>query len=210
LSSNGKLSPSELAPIAQGQLRKDAAAAWNAMNVEARKNGIELVPTGSKSSYRTYAQQQELWNLYQSGRGNLAASPGTSNHGWGLAIDLATPAMRSMVDKIGAKYGFSKRCSDAQSEWWHIKYDPACNHATWSGTDPGPTGQAQPKPTPEPIEDDDMIAAVVKKNGALEVFVEKKDGRVFHTWQGAENGKWYTTDGGKTIAWQPMGTPGGK
>ena len=55
-----------------------------------------------------------------------------------------------------------------------------------------------------------MIAAVVKKNGALEVFVEKSGGQVFHTWQGGENGKWYTTDGGKTIAWQSMGTPGGK
>jgi len=180
------------------------------MNVEARKNGLELVPTGSKSSYRTYMQQVELYNLYRAGKGNLAAVPGNSNHGWGLAVDLATPAMRSMVDRIGAKYGFSKRCSDAQSEWWHIKYDPACNGATWSGKDPGPSGQAvEPEPTPEPITEDDVITAVLKKNGAIEVFVEKNDGRVFHTWQNGEGGKWYSSDGGKSIGWQPMGTPGG-
>ena len=111
---NGRLPASDLAPIAQGRLRKDAAAAWNAMNVEARRLGCELLPTGSKSSYRSYDQQVELWNLYKSGRGNLAATPGTSNHGLGLAVDLATHEMRSMVDRIGARWGYEKRTSDAQ------------------------------------------------------------------------------------------------
>src|SRR5262249_54929665 len=78
MSENGRLPDSELAPIANGRLRKDAAAAWNAMNVEARARGCELLPSGSMSSYRTYAQQVFLWNLYVSGRGNLAAHPGSS------------------------------------------------------------------------------------------------------------------------------------
>jgi LAS superfamily LD-carboxypeptidase LdcB len=146
MSTNGRLSDSELAPIAQGRLAKAAAAAWNAMNVESRKNGLEIVPTGSKSSYRTFAQQQELYNLYVSGKGNLAAKPGTSNHGWGLAVDVATQQMRQMIDRIGVKYGFSKRCSDAQNEWWHIKYDPGCNKASWKGSDPGPSGTATVTP----------------------------------------------------------------
>jgi hypothetical protein len=66
-------------------------------------------------------------------------------------------------------------------------------------------------PTPEsplPITEDDMISAVVKKNGAIEVFLEKNDsGKVFHTWQNSENGKWYSADGGKSIGWQFMGNP---
>jgi hypothetical protein len=173
------------------------------MNVEARAKGLELYPTGSKSSYRTYAQQQELYALYQSGRGNLAAVPGTSNHGWGTAVDLATQAMRTMVDRIGAKYGWSKQWSDAPSEWWHILYQ--AGH--WSGKDPGPKGVAAPA-TPLPIRKGDMIHAVVKKNGAIEVFVEKSDGRVFHTWQQGENGKWNPTQDGKGIGWHPMGNPG--
>lgn len=120
---NGRLPGVALADIAGGRLRKDAAKAWNAMNAESvRKYGVTLRPTGGMSSYRTLGQQQYLWNLYRSGRGNLAAQPGTSNHGWGLAVDLATPQMRSIVDKIGAKYGYAKRWSDAQSEWWHIKW----------------------------------------------------------------------------------------
>ena len=95
------------------------------MNAESqRKYGVTLRPTGSRSSYRPYADQLYFWNLYVSGRGNLAARPGTSNHGWGLAVDVATPQMRSIVDKIGAKYGWAKRWSDAPSEWWHLKWKP--------------------------------------------------------------------------------------
>jgi hypothetical protein len=122
---NGRLPGVALGNIVGGRLRKDAADAWNAMNAESvRKYGVTLRPTGGMSSYRTLAQQQYLWNLWRAGRGNLAAHPGTSNHGWGLAVDLATPQMRNIVDKIGAKYGYAKRWSDAPSEWWHIKWKP--------------------------------------------------------------------------------------
>lgn len=134
---NGKLPASELAPIAGGQLRKDAAAAFNAMNVEARRRGLELRPTGSMSSYRNYAQQQILWQRYKAGTGNLAARPGTSNHGFGLAVDFATPEMRELVNHIGASFGWSKQWSDAPSEWWHVCYQPGHYH----GPDPGPAGK---------------------------------------------------------------------
>ena len=149
MAENGKLPASSLAPINRGQLRKDAAAAFNAMNVEARRLGVELYPTGSKSSYRDYAGQVAMWALYQSGRGNLAARPGTSNHGWGTAVDFATPAMRAMVNRIGAKYGWSKQWSDAPSEWWHVLYQ--AGH--WSGPDPGPAGGGGAKPpAPAPVQ----------------------------------------------------------
>jgi hypothetical protein len=144
---NGRLPASDLAPIKGGHLRKDAAAAFNAMNEEARRVcGIELRPTGSQSSYRDLAGQQHFWNLYQSGRGALAARPGTSNHGWGLAVDLATQQMRSCVDRIGDKYGWSKRTSDAPSEWWHLRW----REGSWHGADPGPDGRgaAPAKPAP--------------------------------------------------------------
>lgn len=204
MAENGKLPASDLAPIAQGQLRKDCAAAWNAMNVESRKLGLELVPTGSKSSYRTYEQQVELYNAYLNGTGNLAAKPGTSNHGWGTAVDTPNQNYWDMITRIGAKYGYSKAWSDAPSEPWHFVYQ--AGH--YSGPDPGPDGQSST--IPKPPEGTVALAVVVKANKAIEVFVEKDDGRVFHTWQSGENGKWYTTDGGKSIGWQPMGNPGGK
>ena len=203
MASNGQLPASSLAPIAQGQLRKDCAAAWNAMNVEARERGLELYPTGSKSSYRSYAQQVELYALYLSGRGNLAAVPGTSNHGWGTAVDLATPQMRVMVDQIGAKYGWSKQWSDAQSEWWHILYQ--AGH--WTGEDPGPYGQATPAPIPTPPEDTVALAVGTMKDGRFEVFVEDKSGQIWHAWQAKEGG-WAGAEKGKNAAWYSLGTPG--
>lgn len=124
MASNGQLPRSALAPIAQGYLRKDAAAAWNAMNAESRRRfGVTLLPMGGMSSYRTLAQQHYLWNNVPHARDpNWVARPGTSNHGWGLAVDLRTRQMRAIVDQIGAKYGWAKRWSDAPVEWWHLKW----------------------------------------------------------------------------------------
>ncbi len=128
---NGRAPQDELGRITiaadgrQAYLRKDAARAFMAMNAESeRRFGVTLRATSFRTGYRSLADQQYFWNLYQSGRGNLAARPGTSNHGYGLAVDFATPGMRQIVDQIGAKYGFAKRWSDAPSEWWHVCYKP--------------------------------------------------------------------------------------
>lgn len=109
---NGRLSASALSPIGGGYyLAKPAARAFLAMSAEARRRFG--TPITVVAAYRDYARQVYFWDLYLSGRGNLAAHPGTSNHGWGLAVDLASPHMRWIVDQIGAKYGFAKRWSDA-------------------------------------------------------------------------------------------------
>lgn len=136
---NGRLPQSALAPIpgpAPGThvyLERHAAAAWNAMNAESqRRYGVTLRPLGYASAYRTYAQQVYLWDHVPHAHDpNWVARPGTSNHGWGLAVDLQTRQMRWIVDQIGRKYGFSKACSDAPVEWWHIKYNPSCTGASW-------------------------------------------------------------------------------
>ena len=198
--------PAELAPIAGGQLRRDAAAAWNALNVEARKRGVELQPTGSKSSYRTLDQQHELYRMYLAGTGNLAAKPGTSNHGWGLAVDLATQEMRAIVDHIGAAYGWAKQWSDAPSEWWHIRW----REGIWLGRDPGPHGDHAVASIPATPEGTVALAIGQMKDGRFEVFVETKDGEIFHAWQSKEGG-WAGAEKGKRIAqWYSLGTPGKK
>jgi Putative peptidoglycan binding domain/D-alanyl-D-alanine carboxypeptidase len=133
-SQNGRLSPGVLSPINGGFLRADAARAFNAFDRASRQRyNVALHPLGHMSSYRTYSQQVALWQLYQSGRGNLAAYPGTSNHGWGVAVDFATTHMRWIVDQIGAHFGWSKAWSDAPSEWWHIRYRPG----VWGGASAG-------------------------------------------------------------------------
>lgn len=125
MASNGRLPASDLAPIPGGRLRKDAAAAWLRMRARiGKETGVWICPTSNRTAYRTLPEQQYFWNLYTSGRGNLAARPGTSNHGLGTTVDVPTPAMRKAIDRFGAEYGWSKSWSDAPSEWWHLRYDP--------------------------------------------------------------------------------------
>jgi hypothetical protein len=119
---NGRFSDSDLAVIPGGRLAKEAAANWLALRAEGgKKLGIWISPLGDRSSYRTFADQQHFWDLFQSGRGNLAARPGTSNHGWGNAVDLAhPPTMRRVIDGLGGPYGW--RWGEAPSESWHVTY----------------------------------------------------------------------------------------
>jgi D-alanyl-D-alanine dipeptidase len=136
MASNGFIPRSQLEPITraangeQAYLRADAARAFKAMNAESeRRFGVTLRVASARTAYRPYRDQLYFWNLYVSGRGNLAARPGTSNHGWGIAVDISTGRMRQIIDQIGAKYGWAKRWSDAPSEWWHIRYRPG----VWKG-----------------------------------------------------------------------------
>lgn len=68
------------------------------------------------SSFRTRAEQEYLYQLFLSGKGNLAAKPGTSKHEFGLAIDA-----RGTVDWEAAMTanGFRRTVS---SEPWHWEY----------------------------------------------------------------------------------------
>ena len=84
--SNGQLPMSALCPLwgAPGMmLQAGASGAFNRMSQAfAHTFGEPLCVT---SSYRTYAKQVELYATMPAG---YAAVPGTSNHGWGLAVDL--------------------------------------------------------------------------------------------------------------------------
>src|SRR5262245_9016934 len=125
MASNGKLPASDLSDIPGGRLANQAAASWNRMrSAIGKKTGVWICPTSTRTAYRPYADQQYFWNLYQSGKGALAARPGTSNHGWGVAVDVPTTRMAQLVNAHGAEYGWQKKWSDAPSEWWHFKYAP--------------------------------------------------------------------------------------
>lgn len=120
---NGRLPPSALADIPGGRLKKEAAASWKAMRLHiGRKHNVWIVPAGSVSSYRTYVKQTYFWNLYRSGRGNVAAYPGTSNHGWGLAVDVKTTQMAYLIKKYARMFGWSHDEGARVGEWWHMRY----------------------------------------------------------------------------------------
>jgi hypothetical protein len=141
MSSNGKLKDDELTPIngssgsADRLAKGGAAAGWNAMCQKAKQKGLAIpAPGGPDSSYRDYDSQVYYWNLYQSGQGNVAAKPGTSNHGWGTAVDVATTDGVATVKAIGGPYGWA--WGEVSSEWWHVTY-----YGGYSGSNPGPVDQ---------------------------------------------------------------------
>ena len=143
MASNGNLPASQLSPIPGGQLRDDVARSWLRMRQHiGSKHGVWICPTSSRCSYRPYSDQSYFWNLYRSGRGNLAAYPGTSNHGWGTTVDVPTTTMASLINREGAEFGWQKRWSDAPSEWWHFRYSPENDRHKGEPTKPKPRGRA--------------------------------------------------------------------
>ncbi len=120
---NGQIPTDQLVPIGQGshKLYAPAAEAWKAAVADAAAAGIDLKIT---DSYRTYDQQVELAErkgLYANG--GYAATPGTSNHGWGLAVDadVSDPATMGWMRANGYKYGFVEA---VPREPWHWEYRP--------------------------------------------------------------------------------------
>jgi len=140
----GKLHPSLLRDIPQGgKLHYLAADAWNAMVDAAKKDGIELKPTSSGDTYRSYdAQKAGFLQRYQlqpitnqstktfegktwylkKGMAMLA-TPGKSQHNLGLAVDIHTAGETKRLKWLIAnvlKFGFSWEV--VPSEPWHIRY----------------------------------------------------------------------------------------
>jgi murein DD-endopeptidase MepM/ murein hydrolase activator NlpD len=101
-------------------LQPAAAESWNAMRAASLSQfGVDLAPAGPLSAFRTYEQQAYLYNLFLGGQGTPANPPGTSTHELGIAADLADPAMRGVIDQIGAAYGW---VGNIPAEWWHVAY----------------------------------------------------------------------------------------
>ena len=125
---NGLIPPSALCPLGVGghELRCDAAAAWRAMSASFADVFDE--PLCTTDSYRTYAGQVRLYGEKPA----LAAVPGTSNHGWGLAVDLCggveafgTPQYAWMVANAG-RFGWLHPTwadpGNGREEPWHWEY----------------------------------------------------------------------------------------
>ncbi|MEC3978369.1 D-alanyl-D-alanine carboxypeptidase family protein [Amycolatopsis sp. H20-H5] len=81
---NGLIPGAALCPIGVGShvLRCDAAQAFGELSRSYA--GVFGAPICVTDSYRTFPAQVDLYRRKPS----LAAVPGTSNHGWGLAVDL--------------------------------------------------------------------------------------------------------------------------
>jgi hypothetical protein len=145
-STNGKLPSRVLAAITGGGvLHHRAAAAWEAMVKAAAADGVELRHVGAYRSYEsqlamfrdryqtvpTGSRVTRRWNgiTYHLKPGKApSATPGTSNHGWGLAIDIASVGSGGRLPWLVAnagRFGFTWEVADPSNpnfEPWHIRY----------------------------------------------------------------------------------------
>ena len=157
---NGEVPANLLANIQPyGQLHKLAAQAWEAMRLACKaETGFDLSHVGanrtikeqialfesrySKKDKGRKPQVTRVWNgtTYFLLPGMApAGSPGTSNHGWSLAVDVAVlvnkkvtslgavPKVVEWLEKNILDFGFSWEVEDPKNrnfELWHVRYFP--------------------------------------------------------------------------------------
>ncbi|WP_282948477.1 M15 family metallopeptidase [Cellulomonas endometrii] len=118
---NGKIPASALSEVdgTGHRLWAPAADALERARADAAKDGVTI---GITDSYRSYESQVDVAarkGLYS--QGGLAAVPGTSDHGWGMAVDLdLDDAAQSWMRANGGRYGFVE---DTPREPWHWAYE---------------------------------------------------------------------------------------
>jgi D-alanyl-D-alanine carboxypeptidase len=129
--SNGAVPSSDLCTLWDGKhkIRADAAIAFAKLNLAYRKRfGHDICIT---DAYRTLSQQYAV----KAARGGFAATPGTSNHGWGLAVDLCDGVQQDTTTTYwwmrnnAPAYGFdnpdwARRGGSGPHEPWHWEYLP--------------------------------------------------------------------------------------
>jgi LAS superfamily LD-carboxypeptidase LdcB len=109
------------------------ACAFNKMFDAARTAGVRLTIS---SAFRTLERQRYFWNCYQTKRcnnGNLAARPGSSNHGRGIALDLNASSKSSAqyrwLASNAQRFGFIRTVS---FEAWHWEHRPGSPRASFT------------------------------------------------------------------------------
>lgn len=134
---NGRIPASALCPIDPSgahRLRCDAAEAFSQLDSAYRARFG--APFSVTSSYRSYDDQVRLKQSWcDRDACHMAASPGSSNHGWGLALDLGggindfgTPEhewMRDHAPGFGWHHPDWARPGGGKEEPWHWEYGAA-------------------------------------------------------------------------------------
>jgi len=125
---NGQIPLSELTQVGGYYFRNDAAQAMVALRMAySSALGRALI---INDGYRDLAGQQQAWNDYQQG-GNLAAPPGTSNHGWALAVDFGGEVYGSSTS---AGHQWLQANSAAYGWWWAGRYFSQVESWHWEYT----------------------------------------------------------------------------
>jgi len=117
---NGRIPTAALAEVGTtGQrLWAPAATAMDQLMAAASRDGVQIGITDSYRSYDAQVDVAQRKGLYT--QGGLAAAPGTSEHGWGMAVDLKLDASAQTWMQANAdRFGF---VANTPREPWHWAY----------------------------------------------------------------------------------------
>ncbi|WP_062071711.1 M15 family metallopeptidase [Demequina sediminicola] len=122
---NGRMSEDSMCALDNGVLlRNDAAVALAELSAAFELEFGRALCVGN--GYRTLSEQYAT----KASRGYLAAQPGYSVHGWGLAIDLCgdddTGYTKAWLESHGSTWGWVNPSWAKSSKWepWHWEYEP--------------------------------------------------------------------------------------
>jgi len=178
---NGNLPDSQLVTVGQGnhKLQPNAAAAYEAMVQAAKQEGVSW---SISDSYRPYAAQVKVAQekgLYS--QGGLAARPGTSNHGWGTALDLGGGAnsrgtkQNDWLVANAGRFGFST----IPREPWHWEYKGA-GAAVASNGKGEMTGERGPSNALAAASRQNQVDTMIAENQARGGTVIMQNDRIFN------------------------------
>ena len=117
---NGRIPADDLVPVAGVKLAPEAARAFAAMRAAATRDGATIEVT---DGYRSFDRQVDL----KQRKGWLAARPGTSMHGWGIAVDFDMGVTDfSWLRRHAADFGWVHppwaQPGGSKPEPWHWEY----------------------------------------------------------------------------------------
>lgn len=151
---NGRIPPEALRRLSVGgSLLAGAAASFERWRVQAAEVGRTLTIASVADAYRTFEQQEDLFlkryevgsgpgpfgdvreykNVkYYRARGAAVAVPGTSNHGKGLAVDIANTgafggSFHNWLSSTGPALGWTNTEGRSVNEPWHWVYGGSNN-----------------------------------------------------------------------------------
>ena len=205
---NGEIPTSALTPLSVGgHLLSAPAAAFEEWRRQAAAGGRVLTITSTADAYRVLAVQERVFlqryipqatggGIYSDIRwyrgvryvrrhGAAAAVPGTSNHGRGLAIDVANVGpfggkFHEWLLKSGPALGWSNTEGRSVGEPWHWVHDGVTLASAGTGTS---TGLAPSKPIAIPtitLPEDDMPTAPEIANAVLNTPDPALSGKTVH------------------------------
>lgn len=142
-------------------LQADAANWLDRLLRAATAAGHNFYVGAGEDLYRDFARQQYFWNN-QKALGIVAAYPGTSNHGWGLAADVdgtSNTAAYAWLKANAPKFNYE--LGTVPSEKWHWLYIGPTTTTAGGGATPIPA------PTVTEQDDDDDMKIVKYGTGAI-------------------------------------------